>query len=291
MVANNMLQELCIIAELLEGRIPENFDSSPLIESWNQRYQEFDDPRDEFGADHYQALGLEVSPYASVYFDELGQMGGDAFEHVNDAYRAGHWYPKGTPDHIATEISYLIVLLKEGRKAEAGQFLSSQVLTWLPIFAIALKQTENFFFSHLANHLLDVSQKLYKELNPGLFPPELPKLEQEILENPETGLKDIAKYLLTPGLCGFYLTQFRLKKLANQLEVPFGFGTRSQILPSLIFSSIDYSKAIPLLSGLQEVTKEWSDELKAIKLPSCQTWLDQVEITRGLLAKMQAQVE
>lgn len=286
-----MIKELCIIAELLEGRIPEDFDSSPLKDAWNQRYQELQDPRDEFGADHYQAVGLEVSPYASVYFDELGQMGGEAFEQVNDAYRVGHWYPKGTPDHISTELIYLATLLKEGRKAEAGQFLSSQILTWLPIFCIALKQTENFFFSQLATYVLELAQKLFKELNAELFPPELPKLEQEILDNPETGLKDIAKYLLTPGLCGFYLTQFRLKKLASQLEVPFGFGTRSQILPSLIFSSIDYSKAKALLGGLQEIAKEWSNELEALKLPSTQTWITQVEVTSGLLERMQSEIQ
>lgn len=58
----------------------------------------------------------------------------------------------------------------------------------------------------------------------------LAQLHPELLENPETRLKDIACFLLTPIEPGIFLSRENIAQLGRATHLPHGFGDRAQSL-------------------------------------------------------------
>ena len=73
----------------------------------------------------------------------------------------------------------------------------------------------------------------------------------------ETGLKEITQYLMTPFQSGFYLSLLSLKRIAKQTDLPLSFGSRSEVLLQLIYTSLDYDKWEVFLEALIEEVKGW----------------------------------
>jgi len=254
-----MTTAISTIISILEGEILQDWGSSPLQKIWQDHYQRANNPDDEWSADHYQLFGLEVFPFAAVYFSDIAQMGGSAVNGVLDAYKATEWDGGSQPDHLAQELKYLDHLVVSGKQDQAAQFLGEQLLPWAPIFLIALKNQHHPFFTAVAQEIEDHLRGLIAKLKPQPFVANLYPVEVSFLDDEDTGLKDIARMLLIPASSGFYLSRADQMELAQSIGAPAGFGTRSQILPSLFKSAVDFDKFPALLAALQEVISGWQD--------------------------------
>lgn len=264
------MEEFRLIARLIEGKIPQDWASSPLEQAFNERYGELEDMENEWGADHYQLFGMEVFPFASVFLSLEAQMGAEPSEWAAEIYRRGEWYPKAQPDQACAMLRFLIHAMEIDEEL-AEEFLSRHMLSWFPVFCQALINQEHPFFEIMAKRLLELLGDLVKRLDPEPFEVALEPLDAEFLDEPEHGLKDIAKALTTPCQSGIYFSRVDQMQIAHHLRLPANFATRSQVMPSLFYSSVDYHKQKELIQALVDFATDWKQQLQAMPF---QAWLD-----------------
>jgi len=279
------MQELLVIGQLIEGKLPLDWAGSPLEAAYTARYAGLAQPLDEWAADHYQVFGMEVFPFASVFLTAEAQMGGAPLEWAAEFYRRSGWYPKTQPDQACAMVRFLDQEIPKDREA-AGEFLSAQVLTWLPVFGLALMQLQHPFFSPLGKRLNEVLATCVRELQPSPFEIPLQHLTPEFLADPEQGLKEIAHRMLAPALCGVYFSRVDQLQIAHALELPVSFATRSQIMPSLWYASVDYHKQGELVQALSHFVEGWIQGLQALPAPLAPWLTPWVVASQGTLASL-----
>ena len=83
--------------------------------------------------------------------------------------------------------------------------------------------------------------------------PEPPPL----LDDPRTGLKDIAAYLTTTPWAGLFLSRDAITRLGRRAGVPRGFGDRTQMLANLFRAAAEYDRLDVVLEHLTALTASW----------------------------------
>ena len=241
--------------------------------------------QNEAAATHHALFRFNIFPYQSIFWDGSGLLGGVESERVRTAYLESG-FETAEPDHIASELRFLAFLCAaeaEARqdglpdiaaKCQARQatFLSDHLLTWLPPFVIALERsgqpfyaalailTLDFVADHAANLDLTGWQSQIAQNLSGLSLPEPPTL----LTNEKTGLKDIARYLITPPHSGLYLSREAIGDLARAHDLPRGFGGRQQMLSNLLYTAVQYDSLPTVLTGLQAILDAWHNDYAKI---------------------------
>lgn len=215
---------------------------------------------DEAAADHHALFAFNVFPYQSIFLDPTGLLGGAESARVQAAYaRSGFQVDASdaSPDHLAFELGFLAFLC--GAEADAwtdalpgvavemrqrqAAFLGAHLLRWLgpfvevvsrqafPLYAALADLTLMTVADHAA--ALDITAT-HRTLNLTLpDPPDLLKRE-------ETGLGDIAAYLLTPPHSGIFLTRDDIGRLGRRFDLPRGFGERRHLLANLLRAAVTY---------------------------------------------------
>jgi putative dimethyl sulfoxide reductase chaperone len=231
----------------------------------------------EAAATHHTLFRFNIFPYQSIFRDASGLLGGAESERVRAAYRESG-FETAEPDHIASELRFLAFLC--AAEAEARQdglaeavaqcqtrqanFLRDHLLTWLPPFIIALEQNSHPFYAALATLTLDfvadhaatvgativVAQDTVAQDAPG-------QAQGPPLQDAKTGLKDIARYLITPPQSGLYLSRDAIGELARAHDLPRGFGGRQQMLSNLLYTAVQYDSLNEMLGELTAVVHQW----------------------------------
>lgn len=231
---------------------------------------------DAAAAMHYRVFGRDVFPYASVFLDDAGRLGGSVTDAALHMYLQAGWAiaPQGeAADHIGQELAFLGFLvgaeadaLEDGLPAEAmrmrlraRQFLDEHLLSWLPAFVRAVQQLDVPFFGAAAaltlEVVLDHRAALGQPAEP--FRPVLPQ-PPALLDDERTGLKDIAAYLMTTAWSGLYLGQADLARIGRAEQVPRGFSTRVQTLSNLLHAAVEFDRAEAVLGHLHDLTASWN---------------------------------
>ena len=272
---------------------------------------------DGAAADHQQLFGFDIFPYQCIFLDPSGLLGGDVAEEVLGSYKEAGFSVQGrdglageNADHIGQELRFLAFLCGEEAEAwESGlppmarrtaalqrEFLDRHLLRWLPPLVVAIRQQENPFYTILAQLTLELAADHRAGLEPspaaGFQLPEPPKL----LEDEQTGLKEIVTYLLTPVYSGIYLGRDDIGRLARQRALPRGFGGRQQMLLNLLRSAANYDGVDTVLDALQEVIAGWATAYgemaaePALK-SSAKLWRSRANETAGMLEKMSRRLQ
>jgi putative dimethyl sulfoxide reductase chaperone len=232
---------------------------------------------DEAAATHHTLFRFNIFPYQSIFCDASGLLGGAESERVRAAYQEAG-FETAEPDHIAAELRFLAFLC--AAEAEARQdglaelaaqcqtrqatFLGNHLLNWLPPFVIALEQAGQPFYAALATLTLDfvadhaatvgatlvVAQDTVAQDAPG-------QAQGLPLQDAKTGLKDIARYLITPPHSGLYLSRDAIAELARACDLPRGFGGRQQMLSNLLYTAVQYDSLNEVLGELMAVVHQW----------------------------------
>lgn len=215
---------------------------------------------DELAAAHQALFGQAVPPLVSVFLEPDGSAGGAVTEAVQvDLQGCGVRPPQDLPaDHLAVLLFALARLtgaeadaLEDGvapaaREAAALQvrLLDRHVLPILPPLAHAVATTDAPFYPEVfarATELLVHHRGTLSGL-PSLDPgPEPPTLSRA-LEDPATGLKDVAALLARPARAGAFLGRADLARIGRRQDVPRGFGRREDELRGLLFGAIDHDR-------------------------------------------------
>jgi TorA maturation chaperone TorD len=264
---------------------------------------------DDAAADHYQMTAVSVFPYESIFLDPTGLLGGDVSERVAAIYAQNGFEPPADADHAGSELSFLAWICaaeaeawSEGRDSAAAlwqsrqqAFLAAHLLNWLPPLAAAIDQSDSPFFRRLANLTLELAAD-HLHVEPAnaarLALPDAPPLAGET-----SGLKDIARYLVTPPYCGLFLSRSAISDIARAHSLPRGFGDRAQLLTNLLRTAGQYDQAAAVTAYLTALWAAWSHlygkqrEAHPDLAPWIQPWQERVETTAHSLRGITAVLE
>ncbi len=259
---------------------------------------------DETAVSHYQLFQLNIFPYEGIFLDNTGLLGGDVTSKVIAQYQQAGFQvdaSASSPDHIGFELAFLAFL--SGAEADAWEdgleetavriqtiqrtFLQQHLLRWLFPLIHAIQQQNNPFYSALADLTASLVADHAEALDStGTSPSPIPP--PHILENEKTGLKDIAAYLMTPAYCGVFFTRDDISGLAKQLQLPRGFGDRTQMMSNLMKTAVQYALLPTLLQNLTDhlIThqKNYGNRIKQYPhlFPFIQPWQEKCQNTKHL---------
>ncbi len=232
---------------------------------------------DEAAADYQHLFGFNVFPFASVFLDPEGMLDGPVTDYVRRQFqRAGCPTPLTgeAPDHLGQELTLLAFLARaeagawiDGLPTEARRirrlerrFMDEHLLGWLIPFTQAVRDEGFPFFTVLAELTLDLALDHRSALDDGGRPPlkrfTLPE-PPPLLDDPGTGLKDIAAYLTTPPWAGLFLSRDAITRLGRYAGVPRGFGDRTRMLANLFRAAAEYDRLDAVLEHLTALTGAW----------------------------------
>ncbi len=225
---------------------------------------------DDWKADHYALFNMNVFPYETVFLTEDGLLGGELSESVARAYYEGDFRTEDgeTADHIGNELAFMAFLCSVEADAREDdviqaiyymthlqrQFLDKHLLCWLPSLVLAIHQQGDERFSVIADLTLDLTLTHRQSLGDDSMHPTQPLTlppAPNILDNENTGLSDIAEFLLTPVYSGFYLSRDDITRIGKQFQLPRGFGKRHQMLTKLLNTAIEHATIDDLMESLQ----------------------------------------
>ena len=272
---------------------------------------------DALAADHYQLFGFNVFPFESIFLDGSGLLGGAVTEEVRHALQSFSFatdVSSHPPDHIGQELAAMAYLsMAEAEAIEKNQldtavsiqhhqltFLQTHLLRWLVPFVLAIKAQGNEFYTAVAELALALVNHHYEilvgEVDPNLPSQPLPHAPN-ILDNDKTGLKEIAKYFITPIYSGLYLSRDNIANLARHLDLPRGFGDRQQLLTNLMRTAVQYDQFPQVLELLNTAVLRWqtnyatlTDEMPLLT-PFIQPWQNKSETTFDHIAKIRDRIE
>ena len=181
----------------------------------------------------------------------------------------------------------------ERLRDEQRRFLHNHLLRWLPPLAAALQENDGGFYgaageltvAFTADHLADLGGDVLSFVLPE--PPA-------ILEESKTGLREIARYLLTPPHSGIFLTLRDIGRIGRQARLPRGFGNREQTLVNLMRTAAQYDDWPTLPEALGGVLVRWEAQYAHMAAewpalaPFVEPWQARREQTAALLTELVA---
>ena len=223
---------------------------------------------DQAAARHHRVFGRGVPPYESVFCSPEGLLGGDEADAVRRAYTQAGFHHGRTdiePDHAglqAAALSWLCAAeadahrdgVPTGSLHHMAKNLASQHLgRWVTPLRIAVDRQGVPELTAVVQLLED----LVRDHAGEAAPPEASSPPEDVLADPKTGLKAVARYLLVPARCGMWLGQADLQRLAAEAGLACGFGRRVQMLESLLFSAVDHEELATLCEVLRAELGHW----------------------------------
>lgn len=221
-------------------------------------------------------------------------------------YRSTGFSPAAglSPDHVSDELELMAFLCgaeadawEDGLSETAQQmrerqrsFLQMHLLRWLPALNEAVRNQGHPFYHAVANLAGDLvmSHALVLSLPapPDNWLPQPPQL----LKDDKTGVKEIARFLTTPSLSGFYLSRKTCEDLARDLNLPRGFGSRQQLVENLVRAAAQYEAGDRLLAALAALAAGWAQMFQS-RTPSglrayVEPWQEHATATRRMLQNM-----
>ena len=228
---------------------------------------------EQLQADHYSLFGLNLLPYETLFLTDERELGHETTQtvarlYLESGYR-GAW--AGEADHVGHALAFMAFLCgaeadawADGHENIAGQiqqkqadFLQAHLLRWVVPLVVGVERAGDAFSTAVSHFLLDFVSDHTAVLPLSPTPSPLPA-PPDLLADPDTRLKDIARYLLVPAYTGVVLTKESLKQHGRVLDLPRGFGTRRQMLVTLLEGAGRYEQWGALVALLAEESAWWA---------------------------------
>jgi nitrate reductase assembly molybdenum cofactor insertion protein NarJ len=259
---------------------------------------------EELAASHHAVLGRGVPPYESVFLGDGALLGGDVTASVRQAYADGGFRlarADTEPDHLGLELAYLAFLCSAEADAltdgldgvataiaeRARRFLDGHLLRWLPALSHAVRRQGRVELSAVVELALELACAHRADVGVWYADAGL-AMSPALLDDPDTGLSDIAEWLLAPVRSGLWLSADDVRRMALGAELPCGFGTRGQMLETLLFTGVDHERVDVILDALRAEVRRAEDgysELARMKAPVA-AWQARLHSTKELLDRM-----
>ncbi|MCB0129747.1 MAG: molecular chaperone TorD family protein [Caldilineaceae bacterium] len=231
---------------------------------------------DSAAAMHQHLFGFSLFPIQSLFLARDGLVGGDESNRVHESYLSFGFMPPSdhAPDHLGVELAALALLTgaeadawRDGLDATAAHMagvqqtlLQQHLARWIAPITIAVEQSGSAFYAQVATLTYAV---VSDHLTPGIAFPFQRPAETLQLDDPGTGLREIARWLLTPCDSGMVLTRDNLRALARTLDLPTGFGERQLMLVNLLRAAAGYDLLPALVDELRRLATAWQQAYAA----------------------------
>ena len=187
---------------------------------------------------------FQVYPYASVYLDNRGQLGGEARDRIAGFWRALELVPPSEPDHLTVLLAFYSQL-REQESTEGGSagnrwrhvraaFLWEHLLSWLPFYLDKVRHLDYPFYTEWADLLTQALSEEVSELPP---PEQLPLHLREaspFFDPREKEDTDFLDTLLSPVRSGIILVRNDLFRAGRELQLGIRAGERRYVLKALL---------------------------------------------------------
>jgi hypothetical protein len=242
--------------------------------------------------EHERVLGFEVFAYEGVFLGMPARIGGPVADDLAGVYAQAGVRPSAeSPDSIVCELEFLAAV--QDREAERS-FLDGHLLRWLPALVWALYRQESAFYAELGRLTLELALEHRKALGqPEPGPPSSigEDRSEALLSAPETGLEQIAEFLLAPVQSGLFLSRREISRLAQVEALPSGFGARVDRLRNLLRSAAEFDRFGAMTEALLDLIAAAERFYADPKLEGRgRAWLDRLASARRLAARLQEAV-
>ena len=274
----------------------------PLVEALGEPTS---DRLTDLAVEYQRLFGFDVPPYESVFLDPSGLLMAPATARVEATYARLGWQPPrarvGAADHVGLELALVADLLGAGRVEAAVQVVHEHLAFWAPLLVLTIRRlAPDRFYATLAEETLGAlfelldAYTLPQTVALPLLPPP-PRYEANGLPEPDVdevagpGLRELVRRLLTPRRAGLFITRDDIRRLARQLELPLGMGTRQMMLATLFRLAGQYDEVEALVAGLRALLDESAQSYVELssRMPAwrlyADCWLQRVEETVRLL--------
>ena len=236
----------------------------------------------------------KLYPYASVYLDDSGKLGGNARDRIAGFWRALDLrYPEES-DHLTIMVS-LYARIRElvddsgGPDADRWEharvaFLHEHLLSWLPFYLDKLTDVASGFYSRWGALLTTALEQECEGLEPNAIL-SLHLRESTPMADPRTkGGEAFVESLLAPVRSGLILVRTDLERAGGELDLGVRIGERRYVLEALFAQD-----AVSTLDWLAREADLWGQRhLKREKQtgPTARFWADRALGSRDLLAEL-----
>jgi TorA maturation chaperone TorD len=261
-----------------------------LIESTYGQINDCTTLTERLAVDHQGLFGRAVFPYKEEFLGcSTDTVGAHALD-LSRAYAAAGFKVRSLLEVRADHLGHLLLfasylldnsdLAKEGcgQRSEStySAFVYAEIMPWVKQFAIAADIAEYSFYSSMIDLVFAVLSAPLVHIVPDAadysavagckMPDEGLKacIEDQLLTNPKTGIREIATYLLQPERSGFFLSRIAMQKVSAGLNLPGGFGTRLDVLENLFASAIQFDVLGDFTNEILEHLDRWHQELVAV---------------------------
>lgn len=270
-----------------------------LIEPPSEEVQRFADLLDlgplPSAAAHTDLFLFQLYPFASVYLDGEGKMGGEARDRIAGFWRALDMVPPTEPDHLTIMLAFYSRLQEleeqcDGEDSERYRhiriaFLWEHLMSWLPVYIDKMREVAPSFNRAWADLLAaTLSEETEAIHRPDQLPLHLREAQEIIDPRSADSGEALLVSLLAPVRCGFILLRDDLRRAGEDLELGIRAGERSYVLKALLGQD---DKAT--LLWLANEAARWAERHKAwvnLTGPIASFWSTRASTTATLLTDL-----
>lgn len=187
---------------------------------------------------------FQLYPYASVYLDEQGQLGGEARDRIAGFWRALDLTPPAEPDHLTLLLAFYSQLCEAQTTAKAedrhrwrharAAFFWEHLISWLPPYLDKVIDLAPPFYCDWAELLAAALATEGSEL-PTPTQLSLHLREAVGIHDPRReSSEDFLEALLSPVRSGFILVRDDLLRAGRDLGLAVRAGERRYVLKALL---------------------------------------------------------
>lgn len=194
-------------------------------------------------SDHAELFTLQLVPYASVYLNNDGHIGGPARERVAGFWRAIEVEAPSEPDSLAALLSLCAALTPDATRTESEAaalthrrraLLGEHLLPWLPIYLLKARQLAHPFYRNWARLLEAVLERDTAQLQPPTDQSAHWREAAPLPAESDASLEEVVSALLAPIRSGQILTRLDLSDAARQIGVAARIGERGYMLEAML---------------------------------------------------------
>ncbi len=260
---------------------------------------------DTLAVEHHRVFGCEVPPYASVFLDPGGMLGGQTTRWVDEERQSARLAPPmaETADHLGRELELLATLSRAGTpegmdpsSLAVRRFIEDHLLWWLPSLIVTVDPLGSSFWSELLRLVLELVMDhramLARVHGSGRQPTQPPTLS---VDDTGLGTSDEARAPFessVPGMtepirCGALITPHELRAIGRSNRLPTGFGGRARLLETLLDSASAYDTPVTrvlvrLLDDRRDALVRLAEEF-GVPAVYTEPWLRRLEVTTARL--------
>jgi TorA maturation chaperone TorD len=247
-------------------------------------------------AAYTELLVLQLYPFASVYLDSEGKLGGEARDRIGGFWRALGLNPPTEPDHLTLQLSFYSHLQELESAARLTEdrarwhhvrlaFLWEHLLSWLPVYLVKMSDVNHDFYRRWATLLVEVlADEIAGHPLPDQLPLHLRTAPPLVDPRPEDQGEEFLASLLCPVRSGMILVRADLERAGRELGLGVRSGERAYVLKALLGQD---DRAT--LQWLGEEAVRWAErhQTRALEVGAInQFWAARAASTAALLADL-----